>query len=598
MGQLIKRDTNKIKNLALSDLFAIFISVLAFLSCTVLRSTTTLFTDISFVKTVSLPSFLFLLLVFFLALFLCVLLFHNKHIIGWALILSTQIFALTMVYKNPSNLYFNCGIALLEFFVANYVISSDCLSFSTKKIFLNIKWRDKLPIIIVSILCLLFTIIISYATILRYRSYNSSNFDFGIFAQMFEKMKHTGIPLTTVERNSEMSHFGVHFSPFFYLLFPFYALYSHPETLLVLQALAVSAGAFPIYFIAKELHFSTKCSLACSFIYLAFPSIAYGCFYDFHENKFLAVLLLWLVYFIIRNKNAGIIIFSFLVLSVKEDAAIYLFTLALFLMVYKKRYKKGIVLFIIAFLYFIFASAMVSHLGSGIMDTRFDNYWYDSKNGNLIQVMHTCLVNLGYLLSQLFTQDKFPFLLWLFVPLGFAPFYHKKKSLLILLIPILVINLMSNWKYQYDIKFQYTYGPISLLLVASFIAISSLSAHRKKFLLFYSMCTCLIFGFSLTMPCIENYRTITQEQWVKCDATTNALSHLPKDATITASTFLIPHLYQYDTVYQYPNYYAKSQDTDYIVVDKRYEYEEVYAFMEGRYTIWKTSGFAEIWKAN
>ena len=56
-------------------------------------------------------------------------------------------------------------------------------------------------------------------------------------------------------------------------------------------------------------------------IYALFPAISTGCFYDIHENCFLAPLLLWLFYFFEKEKWIPMYISALLVLAVKEDAA-------------------------------------------------------------------------------------------------------------------------------------------------------------------------------------------------------------------------------------------------------------------------------------
>ena len=75
--------------------------------------------------------------------------------------------------------------------------------------------------------------------VFRYFLFRTANFDFGIFAQMFQYMKTTGIPYTTCERNKLLSHFCIHFSPIFYLILPVYMIFSHPVTLIVVQLLAL-----------------------------------------------------------------------------------------------------------------------------------------------------------------------------------------------------------------------------------------------------------------------------------------------------------------------------------------------------------------------
>lgn len=183
---------------------------------------------------------------------------------------------------------------------------------------------------------MLFVVFVSVASISRYSAYMAHNFDFGIFTQMFENMRTTGLPDTTVERNVLMSHFGVHFSPFYYVLLPFYAICPRPETLLVLQALFVAAGVVPVILICRRLGLSPTAQSACALIYIFFPALANGCLYDFHENKFLTVLIMWALYFIVKENTIGTIVFCALTLTVKEDAAIYIMAIALYIILSQK----------------------------------------------------------------------------------------------------------------------------------------------------------------------------------------------------------------------------------------------------------------------
>ena len=54
--------------------------------------------------------------------------------------------------------------------------------------------------------------------VLRYKTFASPNFDFGIWCNMFYNMKETGLAMVTCERDTLLSHFAVHVSPVYYLL--------------------------------------------------------------------------------------------------------------------------------------------------------------------------------------------------------------------------------------------------------------------------------------------------------------------------------------------------------------------------------------------
>jgi uncharacterized membrane protein len=71
-------------------------------------------------------------------------------------------------------------------------------------------------------------------------------------------MASTFAPNTTVERSYMMSHFGVHFSPIFYLFLPGYYIFRTPLYLFYIQSAGVAAGIFAIWLIAGKLKLSGK----------------------------------------------------------------------------------------------------------------------------------------------------------------------------------------------------------------------------------------------------------------------------------------------------------------------------------------------------
>jgi len=76
------------------------------------------------------------------------------------------------------------------------------------------------------------------------------------------------------------SQLGDHFTPIFVVLLPFYYAYPHPETLLVLQAIVLVAGAWPVYLLARlKVPSYALVWVAVDFLFLP---LAYINLYDFH----------------------------------------------------------------------------------------------------------------------------------------------------------------------------------------------------------------------------------------------------------------------------------------------------------------------------
>ena len=534
--------------------------------------------------------------------FLCVFtyLLKQEYIIPWFLMACTVGVSLLFAvnYTGEDRVYFGIGLALVDLIVVIWEVRKDKLGIA------KINISRKAALIIAGVLFIVTTVFFGFMSSLKYRSYSDFTFDFGIFAQMYERMASTGVPYTTVERSYMMSHFGVHFSPIFYLFLPGYYIFRSPVYLFYIQSAAVAAGVFAVYFIAGEMKLSGKVTLALEFIYAFYPCLFNGTFYDFHENKFLTTIILFLFCFILKRKLLMTFVFSLLLLSVKEDAAVYLMVIALFVMVYRKEVLRGVFMFVLAVVYFIIAQNIVAATGTeGVMMYRLSDYFVNGEQ-SFLSVFKALFYNAGFLIKQMFTAEKLPFLIWMFLPVLFTPFINKKISAMILLLPIIPINIMQSWKYQYDVDFQYTYGVAALILICAVLTIVKLDVNKRRAVLLASACICLVMTTLLVAPKVKNvtsYMSNTAETRPLVD---ELIEEVPTDATVTAAHSLVPHLYKVEWLYTMPDYYSgnrdKPVDTDYFVIDTRYgdlvtSMKEV---MGNNYTLIKSAGFAELYKHN
>ncbi|MCL2300913.1 MAG: DUF2079 domain-containing protein [Firmicutes bacterium] len=500
------------------------------------------------------------------------LLWENQQPLATVLPVSCFCFVLLLASGvSGGNIYYSLGLCLPLYFALRWSFTEKRFPFGRPKIPMWATYAAAAG------LFLGFTLLMSYASILRYRTYNATNFDLGLFAQMFESLRKTGHALTTLERNRLLTHFGVHCSPVYYLLLPFYMLVPRIETLLVLQAAAVGAGVFAVRAIAKHLFGdSPRLVMASCLLYLFNPAIPQGCLFDFHENKFIAVFLLWAVYFLLKRKIAPLLLFSVLVLSVKEDAAIYVAALALFLLFAQKWEGKrraqivtGVAMLAMAAVWFYCAVQIIRHYNSsGEMVDRLKNYFLplEGKRG-FADVAKVMLSDLGYVIKQVFTQPKAEFLLWVFLPLGFAPFTLKKGAPWLLLLPLLVINLLSNYAYQYAVGYQYTYGSIALAIALALLALRECKPSLRRGMLTFAVVAAMVCAVPLTGPRISFYREVMRVNPGRIAAVDELLAELPADAEITATTWFAVHLYRREKVYMYPNFYPESKPpvTEYLV---------------------------------
>ncbi len=438
----------------------------------------------------------------------------------------------------------------------------------------RISISKKKTITVLSVLLIITLFYLGALVVLRYYLFKTSTFDFGIFSQMYYYMKETGAPMTTCERDMFLSHFAVHFSPIFYLILPVYVIFPHPVTILIMQLLIVFSGVIPLYLICKNRKFSNFITMGMVAVYILYPTMRGGLFYDFHENKFLPVLLLWLIYFLdkenmaLLKRNIGIAVFTLLSLMVKEDAAIYVACIGLFNLIYKKGMREKITGAVVAgfsVVYFFIVLYLLGKYGLGTFVGRYDNLMLsvdDGISGMIINIIK----NPAYVINQLFKAEKLAFFMWTMVPLMFLPFKQKKISAYILMIPALVINYLTDYVYQYDIGFQYTYGSCTLLIYLVVISFEGREGIKKKKM----MIAMLVASLLLTTSALANKNAYFEEAEIYLESNKEVmeiLDTIPKEASVRVSTMLLPLLSMRDEVY----WYEADVVTDYIVFDMRVE---------------------------
>ncbi len=598
-----QKSTNMLENflklIPLDYIFAAFCSGFCFSSFITLLNTDGDYTQLDYVLGVNLELVVITTLAIAATLIFTCMFINNKIIIPIALLISSILFSGAMTFldcdisnASTNNIYMNIGIGFIMFLVVSWICKDNKIDFDKIKLPKHCSW------IIAGTGILIFTILVSVASIARYNAYMAHNFDFGIFAQMFENMRTTGLADTTVERNVLMSHFGVHFSPFYYVLLPFYALCPRPETLLVIQALFIAIGVIPVVLICKHFKLSEVITAICGLIYLLYPTLANGCLYDFHENKFLTVLIMWAMYFIVKHNWIGTVVFCVLVLTVKEDAAIYVMSIALYLLITRKQYLLGGGILAIAVIYFSIATSVVATLGNGVMTGRLANYMASGESG-FSAVAKTCFANFGYFISQIFTADKIMFMFWMLLPVAFAPFISKNKSIIVLLTPMLVVDLMSNWKYQYDVKFQYTYGVAALILFMAYLIIAEGKPQTRSFVLTFSLSMCIIMSCSLFFPRAAYYNKCEETNAEMAKQYNELISTIPTDVEITADGIYIPHMYNFPNLYQYPNLHGENTQTEYLLVSGNNVYQNadnLATFMGNSYEQISSAGDMQLYK--
>ena len=516
---------------------------------------------------------------------------YNLVLFGGCFVLFTVLFMRIESEKIVSVML--SGVSTLYFVVAAAVGGSEwfaaglCLAAAGVFVFVDLKIpnivRSKKSLLVVSSVCfVLFTLIVGTICCFYYRNDQTSCFDFGLFSQMFYYMKETGKQLVTCERDGLLSHFAVHFSPVYYLMLPFYCLVPRPETLLFLQAAIVASGVFPLALLCERLKIPSKLAAVLLMIFSLYPAFWGGCFYYLHENCFLVTFLLWLFYFYEKESTVGIIIFTFLTLSVKEDAAIYAAIAALFFLVSKKKPLLSLLMIAFSVAWFVAVTTYLSKFGDGVMTGRFGNLMYD--NGGFIEILKNVFQDPIIVIREAFEEEKILYFVQATVTLFFLPLMIKKPERLVLLLPLVLFNLIPDYGYQHKMGYQYGFGSGTFLIYLSALNLSDMEDGKKrdKHALLALACAAIVF-FSLFSGKLAYYKTFkaTAAERAVIDS---AMSCVKEDSSVAASAFYVPALSSRKTIYELET--TKHLDEcEYIVIDMRRKFDDELLKKEGYKTV-------------
>lgn len=511
------------------------------------------FYDIGFFKETGFFSTILVLLFVFIVVNVIFSIMHNtdfEKLVLWV----TVVAYFTVTLMLTKDFYYYIGAVFPVALVSYYTFYS---------------WNTKSPIgdkglkTLFILLFVFFVVFVGGLLALRHLLYKTPCFDFGIFAQVFHNLRTTLRPTATCERDMPLSHFAVHVSPIFYVFLPVYMVFPSPITLQIAQAVCMASGLIPLFLIGRKYKLSNAVLALVGIAYIFYPALAAASFYDFHENAFLTPFILWIFYFMEKDNYIGVLICSLLTCLVKEDAPVYVAVIGMYWAIGRKRYIKGLSVLVLAVVYFIFALWILNRYGLGVMYYRYENYTVGS--GGLTDVIKAVIMNPAYVIAQSMTKEKFVFILQMMIPFGFLPLMSRNYSKLILLIPFVLINLMSNYHYQYSIHYQYVLGNIAILTYLMISNLASLNINWRRFIASFCAAASLMLFISVNFDKL-NYLVAYSENIVTTAKLNEAVNMIPKNASVAASPFIIPHLYDRGNIFRIPT----ESDTDYVIFDFRY----------------------------
>lgn len=218
--------------------------------------------------------------------------------------------------------------------------------------FLSPKQLKKYVIIMSSF----FTVFFLKLVYFNYITFNVSGGDFSAYANL---IPNTMLGSFMYAEGADANHFGVHFSPIVYSLWPFFKIFYTPLLPLFAHALIICSTVIPMYLILKIKKVSPLQVLALIFCFFNYTYLSQVLKFNFHIEVFFIPLFMWMFYFFEKKRRVFFFITVILLNLIKEDAALYVASTCLGLLTLDKKFWKTILFSISASVIYFFVNLKI-----------------------------------------------------------------------------------------------------------------------------------------------------------------------------------------------------------------------------------------------
>jgi uncharacterized membrane protein len=411
----------------------------------------------------------------------------------------------------------------------------------------------------------IYVLIYSTLAVLRHESYHSFGFDLGLFNQVFWNTTQ-GRPFeSTMSQALPVPHslLGDHFSPIFLLVMPFYFAFPHPETLLVIQTLALALGAWPVYLLATLKLPPGYAALWVLAYFLVVP-LAYINLYDFHEVAFAVAPLGFALYFLERGRKGWFLLSLLVTFLVKEEMGLIGVGFGAYIMLGKRDWKLGLGVLLGSLLAFVALIQLVIPFFSGGHSYPYIAERYAQVGGSARGILTSLVTDPLRIARALLQPKKVFFVIGVFgSTLGLSALAGWAA---LLLLPTLGYLLLSNYEPQYSFTSQYSAPLIPLVVGTAILALARLPTSAQSRMMAAVIASSLIFNWAFgDMPFSRKFDPSLYSTQPRYATFVRELVRIPPDARVSAENGFPSHLSERRYIYDYG--FEGVQDADWVVLD-------------------------------
>jgi uncharacterized membrane protein len=189
--------------------------------------------------------------------------------------------------------------------------------------------------------------------------------DFAHWAQVLHSISVIGKPWAfnmELMVPGTLNYFSLHFVPYTYLLAIPYRIWSHNETIIVMNFLLMISSAIPLYKLTLACHKNKQFALFLVVLLFWYPTFQYLVLYEFEMLRLSVPIILWMLYFWQQKKIKCYYLFVVLAVLVREEVGLTIFMFGIYLMIAEGQRRTGLISAVIGLTAFVVITQMIMPL--------------------------------------------------------------------------------------------------------------------------------------------------------------------------------------------------------------------------------------------
>jgi len=370
----------------------------------------------------------------------------------------------------------------------------------------------------------------------RYSTFHNETFDLAFYVRIAWGLVHVDYWEPMVN-----AHFyGLHLSPVLYPLGALGELGDHAIVLVVAQAAALALATFPLARIGAR-HLGGSGAILAALLWLFYPNLGHVAGYEAHPGTMAALPLAWVAVALDDGSRRALVLGALGTLACREDLALVVILAAgAYALRHRDAWRVGAAVggLALGYVLFFFLYLQPAHApASGSLQLHFGSF-----GDSLPEVAGHLLTHPEALLAHLSTTERLVYLPKLLAPLGFLVLLRPRW--LVPALPILAVNLVSEWPTTTDLDVHYLTPALPFLVAGALDGAALAQRWAPRFVVLALAALAIFVGHALAggTPLSLDYPRGSFAADHRAAGARAIVDRVPDDAHVQAPYALLPHL--------------------------------------------------------